>query len=83
VGKPLEIVLAPLPASTPRESLCALLVRVASQPARSQVNSRTHVPQELTGLISLYTNPVSILASLFKPSLKARNPLNRLMAGFV
>jgi hypothetical protein len=26
-----------------------------------QVNSRTHVPQKLTGFISLYTNPVSIL----------------------
>jgi hypothetical protein len=26
------------------------------------VNSRTHVPQKLTGLISLYTNPVSILS---------------------
>ena len=27
--------------------------------AHSHVNSRIHVPQELTGLISLYTNPVS------------------------
>ena len=26
-----------------------------------QVNSRTHVPQMLTGLISLCTNPVSML----------------------
>jgi hypothetical protein len=25
-----------------------------------QVSSRTHVPQKLTGSISLYTNPVSI-----------------------
>ena len=27
-----------------------------------QVNSRTHVPQKLTGLISLSTNPVSTLS---------------------
>jgi hypothetical protein len=28
-----------------------------------QVNSRTHVPQKLTSLISLCTNPVSILSA--------------------
>jgi hypothetical protein len=27
-----------------------------------QVNSRTHVPQKLTGPVSLCTNPVSILS---------------------
>jgi hypothetical protein len=34
-----------------------------------------HVPQKLTGLISLYTNPVRRFeVSLFKPPLKALNP---------
>jgi hypothetical protein len=39
------------------------LVAVAAESAAAQVlvNSRTHVPQKLTGLISL-TNPVSILS---------------------
>jgi hypothetical protein len=35
---------------------------VGSNATANQVNSRTHVPQKLTGLISLYTNPVSILS---------------------
>jgi hypothetical protein len=47
------------------------------------INSRTHVPQKLTGLISLYTNPVSILTALFKPPVKALNPLNRLTQSLV
>jgi hypothetical protein len=39
------------------------------------VNSRTHVPWKLKCSISLCTNPVSILSLLFKPSVKALNPL--------
>jgi hypothetical protein len=48
-----------------------------------QANCRTHRPQKLKCLISLCTKPVSILSVLFKPSVKARNPLNRLNAIFV
>jgi hypothetical protein len=44
--------------------------------------SRTHVPQKLTGSISRMPIRLSILSVLFKPSLKALNP-SRLMAGFV
>jgi hypothetical protein len=49
----------------------------------AQVNSRTHVAQKLTGLTSRCTNPVSILSVLFKPPLRALNPIDRPMAGFV
>jgi orotidine-5'-phosphate decarboxylase len=54
------------------------------QPRALQVNRTPHVPQKLTGLISLYQYPVSIFLSvLFLPSIKALNPLSRRMAGFV
>jgi hypothetical protein len=40
-------------------------------------------PRSGTGLISLCTNPVSILSVLFKPSVEGLNARNRLiMAGF-
>ena len=42
----------PKPSVTIREKKCITV----------QVNSRTHVPQKLTDLISLSTNPVSILS---------------------
>jgi hypothetical protein len=32
-----------------------------SAPLSIQVKSKTHAPQKLTGLISLYTNPVPLL----------------------
>ena len=51
----------------------AFLTDAVSYPP--QVDSRTRVPQRLTGLISPYTNPVSILTVPFKPSIEALNPL--------
>ena len=43
-------------------------------------NAELRDPRSLPALTSPYTDPVSILVSVFKPSLK---PFNRLMAGFV
>jgi hypothetical protein len=41
------------------------------------LNNPVPPPRRFSGLISLYTNPLSILSVLFKPSLKAPKPLNQ------
>ena len=48
-----------------------------------KLNSRTHVPQKLSGLISHHFSPASILNVPVQTVHKAPNHLNRLMAGFV
>jgi hypothetical protein len=53
------------------DSFGTSLAAVAAPYALNRATCKTHVPQKLTGLISLYTNPVSVLSVLFKPSLKA------------
>jgi hypothetical protein len=45
--------------------------------ARSTSQQQNACTPEATGLISLYTNRLSILTVLFKPSLNALNPLHR------